>query len=321
MLQKKKQKLIVILGPTATGKSDLAVLLAKKLNGEIISADSRQVYQGLDIGTGKVPRDKKQESRIPPLPRPRRTRRNQEYFYKKIPHYLLDVTDPKKQFSVAEYQKLGEKALADIIKRGKLPIICGGTGPYIDALIYNSSFPKVPPNAALRKKLEKLSSEVLFEKLGKLDPRRAKNIDKHNRRRLVRALEIVLTTGKKVPEAQEKKSEYDALKIGIAFPNEVLHARIEKRLLARMKKGMAQEVKRLHTKGLSWKRMEELGLEYRYLSRYLRGMMTKEEMIEKLTAEIWHYAKRQMTWFKRDKKIHWVTRPKEALRHAHLFLQ
>lgn len=295
----KKQKLIVILGPTATGKSDLAVHLAKKFNGEIISADSRQVYKKLNIGTGKIT---KKEMRG-------------------IPHYLLDVANPKKQFSVVEYQKLGEKALADIIKRGKLPIICGGTGLYIDALIYDSPFPEVHPNAALRTKLEKFSTEALFAKLKKLDPRRAKNIDRHNRRRLVRALEIVLTTGKKVPQIQNKKSQYSVLKIGIAFPSEILRVRIEKRLLVRRKQGMVHEVKNLHAKGLSWKRMEELGLEYRYLSRYLRGILTKKEMVQKLNTEIWHYAKRQMTWFKRDRDIRWISNPNEAKRITRAFLK
>lgn len=298
----KPPKIVVVLGPTASGKSDLAVTLARKFNGEVISADSRQVYKGLDIGTGKIT----------------------EKEMRGVPHYLLDVANPKRQFSVAEYQELGRKAIADILSRGKLPIICGGTGFYIDALVHDYALPSVLPNVKLRAKLEKLSTDALFKKLEKLDPRRAKDIDPHNRRRLVRALEITLSTGKPNPtaaQAQRKKTRYEALKMGIPFPNEILRARIEKRLLARIAQGMVREARRLHASGLSWKRMEDLGLEYRYLSRYLRGLISKEEMAQKLSTEIWHYAKRQMTWFKRDKDIHWITDTKKAERITRAFLK
>lgn len=298
----KPPKIVVVLGPTASGKSDLAVTLARKFNGEVISADSRQVYKGLDIGTGKIT----------------------EKEMRGVPHYLLDVANPKRQFSVVEYQELGRKAIADILSRGKLPIICGGTGFYIDALVHDYALPSVLPNVKLRAKLEKLSTDALFGKLKKLDPRRAKGIDPHNRRRLVRALEITLSTGKPNPtaaQAQQKKTRYDALKMGISFPNETLRARIEKRLLARIAQGMIREARRLHASGLSWKRMEDLGLEYRYLSRYLRGLISKEELAQKLSTEIWHYAKRQMTWFKRDKDIQWITDTKKAERITRAFLK
>lgn len=297
-----KPKIVVILGPTATGKSDLAVELARKFNGEVISADSRQVYKWLDIGTGKIT---KKEMRG-------------------IPHYLLDVANPKRTFTVSEYQALAKKSLQKILKNKKLPILCGGTGLYIDALIYDYALPEVPPNIKLRQTLEKESTEVLFAKLKKLDPRRAKAIDKNNRRRLIRALEIVLTTGKPVPPAHEtlkKNSNYDVLKIGILLPIEVLRERIRRRLIARIKQGMVQEAKKLHAQGLSWKRMEELGLEYRYISRYLRGMLSRKEMIEKLNTEIWYYAKRQMTWFNRDTTIKWIKKPQEARGLSDKFLR
>ncbi|MEK7634419.1 MAG: tRNA (adenosine(37)-N6)-dimethylallyltransferase MiaA, partial [Patescibacteria group bacterium] len=161
-------KIIVILGPTSSGKSKLAIKIAKKYDGEIISADSRQVYKKLNIGSGKI------------------TKKEMEG----IPHYLLDVTSPKRTFTVNQYQKLAKKALKKIIKKGKLPIICGGTGLYIDTLIYDYQLPQVPPQPKLRKQLEKKSTEELFGQLQKLDSRRAQNIDKHNRRRLIRALEI-----------------------------------------------------------------------------------------------------------------------------------
>lgn len=275
-------RIIAIVGPTASGKSDLAVRLAKKFGGEVISADSRQVYKGLDIGTGKV--TKKEMSGIP--------------------HYLLDVVSPKKQYSVAEYQRDANRAIADIVRRGKLPIICGGTGFYIDALVYDSVLPDVLPNKVLRKELEDETIESLYDILKQKDPNRAASIDAKNPRRLVRAIEIVDALGS-VPMRVNNPS-FTTLFIGIKVPPEILKARIHTRLLNRMRMGMLAEVRALHEKGLSFKRMEELGLEYRYLSRFLRGTLTKDEMLTQLESEIIHYAKRQHTWFKRNKSIHWV---------------
>jgi tRNA dimethylallyltransferase len=329
------KKLIVILGPTASGKSELAVKLAKKFNGEIISADSRQVYKGLDIGAGKVPRDKNPKSKILNLYHPKFSKKTwkgeqiqnsksqiqkQPYFYKGIRHYLLDVANPKKTFTVAQYQKLAKKALIDILKRGKIPIICGGTGFYIDALIYDYKLPAVPPQPALRKKLEKLSTGDLFKKLKKLDPRRSKNIDRRNRRRLIRALEIILITKKPIPPlaslqrsaSLNEKRCFQVLKIGIKKSPEELKKLIKKRLLRRLKIGMIKEVKNLHKKGLSWKRLDDLGLEYRYISRYLRCLLTKKEIVDLIQKESEKYAKRQMTWFKRNKEIFWVKNYQEA---------
>lgn len=290
----KKKKMLVIVGPTATGKSDLAVFLAKKLGGEVVSADSRQVYKGLDIGTGKVPRD--------PTNYKLRTK---NYFYKGVPHHLLGVVNPKRVFSVSQYKKLGEKILQDIWQQEKLPIICGGTGFYIQALVDGIVLPEVPPNKKLRKQLEKKSATELFTILKKLDPRRAKEIDRKNPRRLIRAIEIAKYSGK-VPRLEiQPPSNTDILEIGINMPDKILRNRIEKRLKARIKKGMIAEAVRLNRQGLSWKRMEELGLEYRYLARYLQGKILKKEMITQLAGEIWQYAKRQRTWFKRDKRIRW----------------
>lgn len=351
----KKQKVIVILGPTASGKSDLAVKLAfrlgseqaKKLYGingaEIISADSRQVYKGFNIGSGKVPRDNSKVKNQKSKPSPQSgilyagQLKNRDYFYKGIRHHLLDAASPKKIFTVVQYQKLAKKALADITKRGKIPIICGGTGLYIDAIIYDTKFPEVPPQLKLRKKLEKLSTENLFEKLKKLDQCRAKNIDKNNRRRLIRALEIVLTTKKPVEiiqQAQGKKSSYNFLKIGIAKSPEKLKKLIEKRLTARLRQGMLDEIKNLHngsglsprgepsaSYGISWKRLDNLGLEYRYASRHLRGLISKTEMIEQLNKEICNYAKRQMTWFRRDKNTFWTDSEKGAFKAVEKFLR
>jgi tRNA dimethylallyltransferase len=296
-----KPKIVVIVGPTASGKSDLAAALARKFNGEVVSADSRQVYRGMDIGTGKITKKE----------------------MKGVPHYLLDVASPKNRFSVSDYQKQAEKAINKILTKGKLPIICGGTGHYISALLGEQQIPEVPPNLKLRKQLEKKNVEELFKMLQKLDPRRAAEIDKNNPRRLVRAIEIAKALGK-VPKVQNRSSKYEVLKIGIApitHPNpslviregqnpilnsEELKERIEKRLENRIKQGMVAEAKRLHKAGLSYKKMREFGLEYRRLADYLENKISKEEMIDLLKKEIWQYAKRQMTWFKRDKEIVWV---------------
>ncbi len=296
-----RSKIIVILGPTASGKSDLAVKIAQRSNGEIISADSRQVYKNLDIGSGKIT---KKEMRG-------------------IPHHLLDIASPKKTFTVTQYQKLAKKAIKKILAKGKIPIICGGTGFYIDSLIYDYQLPIVPPQPKLRKRLEKKSIEELFKKLKKLDPRRAGDIDRRNKRRLIRALEIILTTKKPIAvlrKYQDKKTSYDFLKIGIKKLPEELKKLIIQRLKKRLKQGLIKEVKNLHKKGLSWQRLDNLGLEYRYVSRYLRGLISKEEMVKTLEKEIYRYAKRQMTWFKRNKEIKWVERRKDASKLVKKFL-
>lgn len=279
---KNKPKIIIVLGQTATGKSDFAVQLAKKVGGEIISADSRQVYKGMDLGTGKITKKEMLG----------------------VPHYLLDVAYPKKVFSVSDFKKLADKKIEDIFARGKTPIICGGTGFYIDAVVDGVILPEVAPNIKLRKILEKKSAEKLFEMLKKLDPGRAKNIDVKNKVRLIRAIEIAKALGK-VPKIKSQ-TKYEVLKIGLTLPDEILKDKIKTRLLTRIKKGMLREIKKLHEDGVSWKRMEMLGLEYRYGALYLQGKLTKQEMIEKLNTEIWHYAKRQKTWFKRDKNTIWI---------------
>lgn len=286
-------KVIAIVGPTASGKTSLSIEVARLVGGEVISADSRQVYTGLDIGSGKVT---KREMRG-------------------VPHHLLDVASPKRTMSVVQYEKLATRAIKDILKRGKVPIICGGTGLYIDAILTNASFPEVPPNAELRKKLEKLSAEKLFKKLQKLDPKRAETIDAQNPRRLIRAIEIATALGK-VPERTEPTPRYNTLWIGLILPKEELEERIHTRLIARMRQGMVAEARRLHEGGLSWKRMESLGLEYRFLAQFLRGKLSKEEMIELLNIAIRQFSKRQMMWFKRNKNIKWF-HPKEIKKVLH----
>ncbi|MBI2056032.1 MAG: tRNA (adenosine(37)-N6)-dimethylallyltransferase MiaA [Candidatus Sungbacteria bacterium] len=297
-----KQQIIIITGPTASGKSELAVAVAKHFNGEIISADSRQIYRGLDIGTGKV------EGRW----------KGKIFVYKSIRHYCIGIFSPKKQCSAADFIRLAKKAIADIRKRGKIPIIAGGTGFWIDALVYGFSFPEVPPNKALRKKLAKKDAEKLFSLLKQLDPVRAGNIDPKNPHRLIRAIEIAKAIGRS-PRI-EKHAIYDTLWIGISIHPETLKSNIKKRLAARMREGIIQEAKTLRRQKLSWKRFYELGLEYRFLADFLRGETTKKAMREKLEYAIWHYAKRQLTWFKRNKNINWVQNLREAIHIIQLFL-
>ncbi len=292
-----KLKVIAIVGPTASGKSALGIFLAQKICGEVVSADSRQVYKGLDIGTGKV--TKKEMAGVP--------------------HHLLDVASPKVVFTADDFKKQATQVIEKISKNNNIPIVVGGTGFYVDTLTGRFVLPEVPPNPALRKKLEKKSTEQLFAMLEKKDPARAKTIDKHNPVRLVRALEIAAALGKSPEPTTE--SPYDVLWLGITFPLPALYKRISKRLAARMQQGMIVEAKRLHKAGLSYTRMEMLGLEYRYLARHLQGKLSKEEMLAELEQEIKKYAKRQLTWFKKNKEINWVANKTEALRLAKAFLK
>lgn len=298
MLKKNHKKLLVIVGPTASGKSDLAVYLAKKFNGEVVSADSRQVYKGMDIGTGKITKKEMQG----------------------IPHHLLDVASPKRRFTVAQYQKKAEEIIEKIQKRGKLPILCGGSGFYIQSVVDGISFPKVKPDWKLRKKLEGLETEELFQRLEKLDPERAETIERKNKRRLIRAIEIVLKTKKPILKLK-RNSKYDVLILGIKRSAEELKKRIRKRLEKRLKEGMIKEVERLRKEGLSWKRLESFGLEYKFVAQFLQGKIGYERMVEGLQKAIEKFAKRQMTWFKRDKRIIWIKNKKRAERLVRKFLK
>ncbi|MCL5666638.1 MAG: tRNA (adenosine(37)-N6)-dimethylallyltransferase MiaA [Patescibacteria group bacterium] len=304
-----KPKVLIIVGPTSSGKSELAVRLTKRFNGEIISADSRQIYQGMDLGTGKVPGKWKTNNF--------HGRENRSlYIYKGIRHHLIDFVNPKRQYSVSLFQKKTQKAIADIARRGRLPVICGGTAHWIDAVVYKQQIPDVKPDLKLRRRLEKLSTDGLFARISRLDPNRAKIIDRHNRRRLVRALEIVLTTKKPVPNLSTVHycplSTFNALWIGITQPQDVLYQRIEKRLKRRLKAGMIKEIQKLHKQGLSWRRLETFGLEYRFGALYLQKKISHEEMLKQMLLANKHYAKRQLTWWKRNKNIHWITAEAEA---------
>lgn len=288
MVKKSLPKILVICGPTATGKSDLAVLLARKFDGEVVSADSRQVYRGMDLGSGKV------------------THREM----KGIPHHLLDVADPRKaRYTVDDFKRDGEKAIADILSRGKLAIVCGGTGFYIDSLVEGISFPDVSPDQKLRALLAKKTPAQLMAMIRKLDSKRAKTLDPYNKVRIIRAIEIAKALGS-VPKVRHIK-KYEAKYIGLTLDMNSLRAKIRTRLMKRIKAGMVLEVARLKNSGVSWKRLEAFGLEYRYVALYLQKKLTKDEMLAKLESEIIQFARRQMQWFKRNTDIEWFD-PKDV---------
>lgn len=296
-----KPGVLVILGPTASGKTNLGVKLAAQFNGEIVSADSRQVYKGMDVGTGK---DLKEycSGRL------------------RIKHHLIDVVAPQIEFDLAQYQKLAFKAIQEILKQKRLPIIVGGSGLYLQALVDNYKLSTVTPNSKKRAAREKLSIPELFQELRRLKPefaRRLNNSDKNNPRRLIRYLEII-ERGETVKH-QVADSPYDFLILGLTWPDADLRCRIEFRFLERLEKeGLVTEVKELHEAGVSWDRLKSFGLEYRFVSQYLLGELNYQEMVFKLTTAIYRFAKRQKTWFRRwekqGRKIHWIDGEKEASR-------
>ncbi|MDP2790053.1 MAG: tRNA (adenosine(37)-N6)-dimethylallyltransferase MiaA [bacterium] len=293
-----KQKVVAIVGQTATGKSALGITLARHFRGSIISADSRQVYRGLDIGSGKV---SKREQRI-------------------VPHLLLDVANPRRMYTVAQFVRDAKMAMRTIHQQGRVPIVVGGTGFWLDALLKGTNIPAVPPNPRLRKKLEKQKIAVLYAQLQRLDPQRAQSIDPHNPMRIIRALEIIMTTGKPVP-LLTVKARYDVLWLGLRQSVEKLRGLISARLKRRVRAGLVAEVRHLLQQGVPAQRLLDLGLEYRFVTRYLQHDLTREEMLQQLETAIRHYAKRQRTWFVRNPKIHWVKSTRQAAQLTRAFLK
>ncbi|MEI7452423.1 MAG: tRNA (adenosine(37)-N6)-dimethylallyltransferase MiaA [Candidatus Falkowbacteria bacterium] len=289
----KKTKVVVILGCTASGKTGLGIKLADLFGGEIISADSRQVFKGMNVGSGKDLKD---------------------YVNAKIPYHLIDVVKPNTKFSLAKYQRLAEAAINDIWRRGKLPLIVGGTGLYLQAVIEDYKLADVKTDFKKREELEALSLEELFSRLNFLSPEfatRLNNSDLNNKRRLARYIEIFSQDADFAPRKFTANTKYDFLLIGIDWPMDVLEGRIRHRLMERLEKeDMIGEVKQLHQDGVSWKRLEGFGLEYKYVSWYLQGKMDYEDMVEKLNTAIRQFAKKQKSWWKRwekqGAKINWV---------------
>ena len=272
-------KLIVIEGTNASGKSGLGVALARQFDGEIISADSRQVYRGMDLGSGKITPEETQG----------------------VPHHLLDVRNPGEFFSMADFQRLAYEAIDDILSRGKVPFLVGGTGLYVDAVADGYELSEKAPDPELRAHLETFETPELYEMLLRRLP--DTNIDPKNRHRVMRALERL--------EAEDyqpgrKSPRFTLLKLGVTWPRPILKERIDERLERRLDQGMVQEVQTLLDQGVSEEFLTKLGLEYKYLTWYLTGKIGYEQMKEELGNAIKKFAKRQMTWFRRDDRIHWL---------------
>ncbi|MCL4400190.1 tRNA (adenosine(37)-N6)-dimethylallyltransferase MiaA [Patescibacteria group bacterium] len=291
-------KIIVIVGPTGSGKTGLAVKIGKKFGGEIISADSRQIYRGLKIGSN-YPSDKELKS---------------------VPHHLIGFVDPKNNFTVAEYQKKAFHIINILKKKNKIPIICGGTGFYVRSITDGTVMPTVPPDEKLRNNLENKTIESLDEILKNLDKKRWGNIDLKNKRRVIRAIEIASVLGR-VPDIEHRPPKENILKIGIDIPKNKLKKSIETRAKSMLRSGLIKETKKLVSSGIGIKKINELGFEYKDVLRYINGeIKTKAELIDLLVLDTMHYVKRQITWFKKDKNIHWVMSDTEAKKIIDRFL-
>jgi tRNA dimethylallyltransferase len=292
-----KYNCIIVLGPTASGKTHLACILAYYLNGEIISADSRQVYKYLDIGAGKDLKEFHVRDKM-------------------IPYHMIDVADPSNQFYLHEFVKGLEKSFEDIVSRGKLPVICGGTGLYLDALRKDYSFTQVKEDDVLRKELDKLSKTELIERLSQFPKELTDHVDLNSRKRLIRGIEVAEYRIKNkidpIAIGSNRKLKYRPYYIGIKTDVEIRRQNISARLETRLNDGLIEEVERLLKRGVSYERLEELGLEYKFVSRFLKGEIDREELFTLLRTAIFQFAKRQMTWFRKMERegvqIHWVER-------------
>lgn len=316
------QKLIVIVGPTASGKTALALELAKQFGGELISADSRTVYMGMNIGTAKpegVLRPIANEYGTGPMDI-KNLVTEQPIMVEDIPHWGLDLVAPDEEFTVSDFKKYCELKIAEINDRGSLPILVGGTGLYVRAVVDNLSLTETPPNETLRAELEKLTNSELLERIEKQDPETAETIDSMNRRRLVRALEIIETTGAPLSVSQTKgESKYDLLEIGLDVDREVLMGRIDERVDMMIAGGLIDEVRKLKEKyGCDGQAMTGIG--YRQICQFLQGYIKLREAIELLKHDSRAYAKRQLTWFRRDDRIHWIKKSGEAIKLVEDFL-
>jgi len=286
--------LLVVLGPTASGKTRLGVCLAKTLGGEVISADSRQVYRGMDIGTGKDLAE-----------------------YGEIPHHLIDILDPGHEFSVFEFQRLFLEVSAAVRGRARLPVLVGGTGMYLQAVLQGYRLVETPPNPALRRELADFSMPALVERLKRSASRLHNTTDLLERDRLLRAIEIAEYEQDHEPEPLP---ELKPLIFGIRWERETLRRRITARLKERLDHGMIEEVERLHAEGVPWETLEFYGLEYRFIALYLKGELNRNDMFQRLNSAIHDFAKRQETWFRRMERsgivIRWLDGSGEPLQEA-----
>lgn len=287
-----KDNLFILVGPTASGKTSVSIELAKKLNGEIISADSMQIYKHMDIGTAKVTPEEMED----------------------IPHYLIDIVYPDEEFTVADYKENAEKFIADINSRKKLPIVVGGTGLYVNSLVYDLNFTQVPPNEEIRNRLESLAdkygNEYIHKMLEKIDNESYNKINVMDRKRIIRAIEIYEVTGK--PMSEQNKNfrkpidKYNLVMVGLNMDREKLYERINLRVDKMVEEGLVEEVSKLLEMGYNKDLVSMQGIGYKEIISYLEGELTLEESLELIKKGTRNYAKRQLTWFRRDKRIKWV---------------
>lgn len=282
-------KLIAVMGTNASGKSGLGIALAARYGGEVVSADSRQVFRGLDLGSGKITPE---EARG-------------------VPHHLIDVCEPGDFFSMADFQRLAYAAIDDILARGKIPFLVGGTGLYVDAVIDGYELSDIEPDLELRAHLETFETPALYEMLKEKLP--DTEIDPKNRNRVMRALERLAADDY---HPRRRSPRYEVLKLGVTWPREVLKERIDERLERRLQQGMIDEVKGLMEQGVSTEFLTKLGLEYRYITEYLLGRWTYEQMLDELSRAIKRFAKRQMTWFRKEENLHWLDMGNDPLGQA-----
>lgn len=290
-----KRPLIILTGPTAVGKTSLSLSLAKELDGEIVSADSMQVYRYMDIGTAKIREEERQG----------------------IPHHLIDVLDPWEEFNVVRFQKMAREALEEIWERGHIPIVTGGTGFYIQALLYDIHFTENNEDSSLRKDLENYArengAEALHSRLAEVDEKAASQIHFNNVKRVIRALEFYYQTGKKISEHNEEErkrtSPYDFKYFVLNDEREHLYARINQRVDLMMEEGLVEEVQKLKEMGCDSTMVSMQGLGYKEILSYLEGECTLDEAVYKIKRDTRHFAKRQITWFKRERDVIWLHKP------------
>ncbi|MBI2989963.1 MAG: tRNA (adenosine(37)-N6)-dimethylallyltransferase MiaA [Candidatus Magasanikbacteria bacterium] len=309
-MKKKLPKLIVILGPTASGKTPWSLGLAQKFDGRIISADSRQIYKKMDIGTAKAKGEW------------RRNGLKGAYYVEGIPHYLIDFLDPGKHFSVAEFKDKAIKHIRSVQRSKKVPILVGGTGLYINSIVDNFSIPKVPGNTTLRESLGEKTNEELIDLLKRMDPQAASNIDQRNKRRVVRALEVCILSGASFSDQKQKgEALFDVLQIAPKVAREVLHARISERVDTMIEKGLLNEIQKLISQKYGWELSSMNGIGYRQFKDYFETGLGLAEAVEILKRDTRRFARRQMTWFKRDTRIHWVDSYEDCEKLVEEFLE
>ena len=287
-----KRPFVIITGPTASGKTALSIELAKQIGGEIISADSMQVYRHMDIGSAKVTKEEMDG----------------------VPHHLIDVLEPSEEFNVVRFQEMARKAMEEIYERGKIPIIAGGTGFYIQALLYDIDFTETDENNSIREELEQKArtegASALHAMLKEIDPESAEAIHENNVKRVIRAIEFYRQTGKKISDhnrqEREKSSPYQFLYYVIDLPRELLYSRIEQRVDQMIEQGLVEEVKALQAMGCTRDMVSMQGLGYKEILDYLNGQLTLDEAVYVLKRDTRHFAKRQLTWFRRERDVRWL---------------